>query len=503
MTSPRVIWSPQAGPQTALIACPVFEVFYGGARGGGKTEGSIGDWLDHSGTYGEHAIGVFFRRKFKQLEEVIARTKQIYPLIGAKFNEQRSEWTMPGGGRLKFRYLEKDSDAEEYQGHSYSRVYVEELTNFPTPGPINLLRATVRSAAGIPVGLRLTGNPGGPGHHWVKQRYITPDPRGYRVLVDEVEGLEGQTLKLERIFIPSKISDNALLYKNDPLYIARLRQAGSEALVRAWLEGNWDLVDGAFFDQWDQNVHVLSTRLWLPRIPSYALRFRSFDAGYARPFCVGWYAVSDGQWETPAGHLPIPEGALVKYREWYGCKPGKPNQGIQLDNPLIADGIRARETHPHNQALNDFISYGVADPSIFIREGGPSIMETFLRCGILWRRGDNKRIPGWAEMRRRLRIRDEFGKPCRPLLYFLDCCDDSIRTIPTLQVDETDPEDLDTEGEDHAADETRYACMSRPWVESRPEPEAESFPKLPHEYTINELVEMQRARRLSLEQESA
>ena len=225
-----IIWQPQPGPQTELIRCPVFEVFYGGARGGGKTEGSIGDWLEHSNTYGQWATGVFFRRKFKQLEQVIARTRQLFPQVGAKCNEQKAEWTMPGGASLKFRYLERDSDAQEYQGHSYTRVYVEELTNFPSPAPVNLLRGTLRSAQGVPVGMRCTGNPGGPGHHWVKARYITPAPKGWKILTEEFVGVQGEKLVLERVFIPSKISDNALLYVNDPYYIARLRQAGSEAL---------------------------------------------------------------------------------------------------------------------------------------------------------------------------------------------------------------------------------------------------------------------------------
>lgn len=147
-----------ARPQTDLLECPVFEVFYGGARGGGKTESSIGDWLQHSSPYGEHAIGIFVRRKLTQLSEVIARTKQLFPLLGAKYNEQQKTWSMANGARLKFVYLERDSDAEEYQGHSYTRIYVEELTNFPLPGPIDKLRATLRSGAGVPVGMRLTGN---------------------------------------------------------------------------------------------------------------------------------------------------------------------------------------------------------------------------------------------------------------------------------------------------------------------------------------------------------
>jgi len=498
MSAPKVIWQPQEGPQTALVACPIFEVFYGGARGGGKTEGSIGDWLEHSGRYGEAATGVFFRRKFKQLEEVVARTSQLYSQIGAKYNEQKATWSMPGGGRLKFRYLERDSDAQEYQGHSYTRVYVEEATNFPSPAPINLLRGTLRSAAGVPVGMRLTGNPGGPGHHWVKSRYITPDPRGYRVIKEDFEGLNKETITLERVFIPSKLNDNRLLQENDPFYVARLRQSGSEALVRAWLEGNWDLVDGAFFDCWDPNLHILRVGEWLHRIPRWSLRFRAFDWGYAKPFNCGWYAVSDGTWGLPAE-------ALVKYREWYGTT-GKPNEGARLTADIVAQGVRARELIPNpdprdqdHRMVDEGVAYGVADPSIFIRDGGPSIMETMAANGVSWRRADNKRVPGWAEMRRRL-----VGIGGKPLLYFLDCCDDSIRTIPTLQVDETDPEDLDTEAEDHAGDETRYACMSRPWVEFKPEDESViHFPKNPNEMTIDELVARSKSRRQLRAQDAA
>lgn len=477
----QVIWEPQPGPQTALIACPVFEVFYGGARGGGKTESSIGDWLEHSGTYGEGAVGVFFRRKFKQLEEVVARTKQLFPAIGGKYNEQRAEWVMPGGGRLKFRYIERDSDAEEYQGHSYTRVYVEELTNFPSPAPINKLRATLRSARGVPTGLRCTGNPGGPGHNWVKARYITPNPAGWEILREEVAGLSGQApITIERVFIPSKLGDNMLLVKNDPMYVAKLRQAGSEALVQAWLEGNWDLVDGSFFDNWDPLVHVLSAREWIPRIPATALRFRAMDWGYAKPFSIGWYAVSDGKWG-------LPDGALVKYREWYGCT-GKPNVGVRMTADLVAQGIIAREH-------NDNVMYGAADPSIFIRDGGPSIAEIMAINQCIWSRADNKRVPGWQELRRRLGT----SELTEPTLFFLDNCQDSIRTIPTLQHDETNPEDLDTEAEDHAADETRYACMSRPWTMYAPEPEVISFPKTPAQLTINELIERQRQKRLAAE----
>lgn len=473
-----VVWSPQAGPQTHLLECPVFEVFYGGARGGGKTESSIGDWLQHSNEYGADAIGIFFRRKLVQLAEVIARTKQLFKPLGAKYNEQKKEWLMANGARLKFAYLEKDVDAEEYQGHSYTRVYIEELTNFPSAGPINKLRATLRSGAGVPVGMRLTGNPGGAGHNWVKKRYIDPAPGGYKLLTDEeeieIDGVK-QMVRLSRVFIPSKIGDNVLLMKNDPTYILRLRQSGSEALVKAWLEGNWDIVDGAFFDGWEPTVHVLPTSDWLHKIPAYAMRFRAFDWGSAKPFSCGWYAVSDGTWG-------LPNGALLKYREWYGAKG--PNVGLKLTAEQVAEGILLREK-------GENISYGAADPSVFVRNGGPSIGETMIIRGCKWKPADNRRTPGWEELRNRL-SRDENGEA---KLYFLDCCEDSIRTIPTLQHDADNAEDLDTEAEDHAADETRYAVMSRPWIKEAPQPPASNLPKLPGEMTISELIAQRTLRR--------
>lgn len=482
-----VIWQPQPGPQTALIACPVFEVFFGGARGGGKTEASIGDWLEHSSTYGENAIGIFVRRKLTQLSEVIARTTQIFPKLGAKYNVQQKTWTMANGARLKFVYLEKDSDAEEYQGHSYTRVYVEEVTNFPSSGPIDKLRATLRSGAGVPVGMRLTGNPGGPGHNWVKRRYIDPDPRGYRLLTEstEIEYTDPftqekvkQTVELSRVFIPSKISDNALIMRNDPTYILRLQQSGSAALVRAWLEGDWNIIDGAFFDNWDTSLIVKSID-WIEAIPKHALRFRAFDWGSARPFSCGWYAVSDGTWG-------LPRGALLKYREWYGASG--PNKGLKLSADMVAEGILAREK-------GEYITYGVADPAIFIRDGGPSIMETMLMKGCAWRRADNRREPGWAQLRKVLGNiplyagTDPNIPKSEPMLFFLECCEDSIRTIPVLQHDEAKMEDLDTDGEDHAADETRYAVMSRPWIKDAPAPGPSiTMPRLPSEMTFMEMI---------------
>lgn len=482
LADPNVLWCPQEGPQTALLQCPIFEVFYGGARGGGKTEASIGDWLEHSSTYGEAAIGIFVRRKFKQLAEVIARTKQIFPKIGAKYNEQRAEWRMANGARLKFVYLERDSDAEEYQGHNYTRVYVEEVTNFPSSSPIDKLRATLRSGSGVPVGMRLTGNPGGPGHNWVKARYIDPEPNGYKIIAEEcdveIDGIV-QTVRLERVFIPSKLGDNMLLLRNDPTYVLRLRQSGSEALVKAWLEGDWSIVDGAYFDI-DEAIHV-KDRDYIRFAPPDTVRFRSFDWGSARPFSVGWWAICNGKWPISD---PLPFGAIFRYREWYGA--AGPNKGLYMTADKVEEGILKQE-------IGERIRYAVADPAIFIRNGGPSIAESMLRCK--WRRADNKRQPGWEQVRQRLQ-----GDAGVPMMYFADNCEDTLRTLPVLQYDETNAEDLDTDGEDHAADDIRYACMSRPWKPKLITPQAAlQMPLLPTQYTFNDLVKKNTKHRLERE----
>jgi hypothetical protein len=485
--APTVIWSPQPGPQTALLQCPVFEVFYGGARGGGKTDGMIGDWLQHSSLYGEHAIGIFVRRNRTQLSEVIARTKQLFSKIGAKYNETKSEWVMPGGGRLRFVYLERDADAENYQGHNYTRVYIEEVTNFPSPGPIDKLRATLRSAMHVPVAMRLTGNPGGPGHNWVKHRYIDPNPTGFEIIaeVQEVILSDGGRVeaRLERVFIPSKLRDNARLLDSQPTYVLQLRQSGSEQLVRAWLEGDWNSIQGAYFSDFSPDLHVLPFSI-VQDLPRHWTRFRAMDWGSAKPFSVGWYAVSDG-----TGGFPT--GALIKYREFYGWN-GKPNQGLKMSAPAVARGILAKDREDAENRLS--VAYGLADPSIFIEDGGPSIAEAMLGEGCHWMRADNKRIAGWEQMHIRFQ-----SDP--PGLYIVECCEHTIRTISTLQHDEGKPEDLDTEGEDHAADETRYACMSHPLVSNLKEEKPRFRTPLSIErFTFNDLLEKNRIRRINAEE---
>jgi hypothetical protein len=447
--SVETIWSAQTGPQRAMISCPVFEVFFGGARGGGKTDGVLGDFIRHASLYGKDAIGLMVRRERTQLIETIERSRQIYTPLGWKFHEQEKMWRAPDGARLRFAYLERDADAEAYQGHSYTRVYVEEIGNFPSDRPILKLMATLRSGAGVPTGFRATGNPGGPGHQWVRARYIDPAPMGYHVHKDAVSGLE-------RVYIPSRVRDNKYLGDD---YVAKLKAAGSKELVRAWLDGDWSVIEGAFFDCWENEKHVIRPFA----IPNDWLRFRSCDWGSAKPFSVGWWAVVGDEFSHPSG-MVLPRGAMVRYREWYGSSA--PNVGLKLTAEEVAQGILSREQP------GERIAYGVIDPAAFAVDGGPSIAERMMRVGATFRRADNKRVAqlgalgGWDQVRQRLKG-DADG---RPMIYVFSTCVDTIRTLPALQHDPDKPEDVDTEGEDHAPDEVRYACMSRPYQPVKIEP---------------------------------
>lgn len=455
------VWSPQAGPQKALVDCPVGEIFFGGARGGGKTDGVLGKWAIKERRYGKDFNAIMFRRTTVSSEDAIERSKQIFRPLGGSYNESKLIWRMPNGGKVSFAYLDSVSDAAEYQGRNVTDVWIEEAGQYPDSTPIDRLFGVMRSATGVPVQMVLTANPGGAGQQWIRERYqLVPFPMHPKV-VDRV--LEDGSIHKMAV-IPSRITDNKILLDSDPKYLTRLQMVGGKALVKAWLDGDWSAIEGAFFDEWSEARHVLQPF----EMPEDWTRFRSADWGSAKPFSVGWWAIA-GDTTHIQGKV-IPRGAIIRYREWYGCVAGHPNTGLKLTADQVAQGIKDREA--------EAVEYGVMDPAAFAQDGGPSIAHRMMDHGVVFRPADNKRVSqrgamgGWDIMRQRLKG-DGDG---HPMLFCFSTCRDSIRTIPILQHDEKRPEDLDTDMEDHAADEWRYACMSRPWVRDVPAPQDSNFP---------------------------
>lgn len=394
------------------------------------------------------------------LDDAIERSKEIYGPIGGRWLEQKKTWFFPRGGRLRFRPLERVSDAEKYQGQNLTDACVEEAGNYPDSSPIDRLNGVLRSARGVPTQLILTGNPGGPGQLWIKNRYIDLAPMGLQIL----KRLLPNGAEHRYVFIPSKLQNNRYLM-SDPNYVNRLYLVGSPELVRAWLEGDWSAIAGAFFPEFSLDKHVIAPF----EIPEHWLRFRAGDWGSARPFSIGWYAVADGQAvRVRDGERVFPRGALIKYREWYGVQVDDkgeftPNVGLKLTADQLGEGIKER-------SFQEQYSFSVMDPAAFAEDGGPSIAERMAIAGARFERADNKRVAqrgalgGWDQLRARL-TGDGDGKP---MLYLFANCRHTIRTIPALQHDQDHLEDVDTDGEDHAADETRYACMARPFVKDKP-----------------------------------
>jgi hypothetical protein len=436
------------GPAGGLCHVPGLRDFLRGARGSLKTDGSLGDWISHADLYGENANGLMVRRNRVQLAETFERAKRVLVPLG--FHVSGHTIISPQGARLTFAYLERDADAENYQGHSYTRIYVEELGNFPNPAPVMKLMATLRSAFGVPCGFRGTGNPGGPGHGWVKKRYIDAGARGWKVIESEfVNPWTSEKVIKQRIFIPGKITDHNLL---GPEYIANLQMSGSPELVRAWLEGDWDVIAGAYFPEFSRGRHVLEPT----EFPGDWRRFTATDWGSARPFWTGWFVVVQKEMRArtatgaPVTLLP---GALVCYREWYGEDPKRPGRNLGLKLPVEewAAGVLKR-------SRGEEIATTWSTPRCSTRMAGrrsPSAREGQAERQEAAPAQGGQAAPAGLEPgalpAARRRAGHEGRRRCSSSLMG---CPDAIRTLAALQHDDVESkfEDADTDGEDHPPD---------------------------------------------------
>lgn len=231
-------------------------------------------------------------------------------------------------------------------------------------------------------------------------------------------------------------------------YIIELEQK-PKALREALLLGKWDAFDGQAFPEFaDDPAHYedgLYTHVIKPfKIPWHWTRVVSFDHGYTRPFSFGVWAVDE-------------EGRVYRYKELYGCVPGEANVGVTCPPGEIARRLADLMEPEFQEGIH--VS-GIADPAIWDRSRGLSVEEQIRKVfsGVIFMKGDNTRLPGKMQLHERLKF-DEEG---RPMLYVFENCRDFRRTIPALVYDARKPEDIDTAGEDHIYDETRYFLMSRP-----------------------------------------
>ncbi len=453
--SARKIWRPQPR-QADFMRRLEDEALYGGAAGGGKSDCALAEALRQ--VHIPHYRGLILRKTYPQLSELIDRSHEIYSAAypTATYNSTKHYWAFPSGAKIYFGSLAHLDDRYNYQGKRYDFIDFDELTQFTFDEYSYLFSRNRPNGGGTRCYMRAQANPGGIGHGWVKERFITPAPPmttiWESVKIIFPDGHE-EIRKKSRIFVPSTVFDNKILLENDPDYLTRLASL-PEAERAALLYGDWDSFSGQVFTEWrndpERYIDRISTHVISPfKIPSSWKIFRGFDWGYSRPFSVGWYAEDN-------------DGVLYRIRELYGCTK-TPNDGVRWEPSRIASEIKRIEHEDEN--LHGKTIYGVADPAIFQKNGGESIGGIMEKQGVYWERADNSRVSGKQQIHNRL-VFDERG--C-PRLYVFSSCRNFLRTFPCLVYDSCDVEDVDTTGEDHIYDELRYVCMERPIVAPKPQ----------------------------------
>lgn len=433
-----------------------YEVLYGGAAGGGKSDAIIVEALRQVDNPNYRAI--IFRKTFPQCRELIIKSLRIYKAAfpRAVYNGSEHSWTFPSGAKIYFGSMPNSTSYLNYQGLSFSFIAFDELTHFTQEEYEYLISRNRADGEGLRVYIRATANPGGIGHGWVKQRFIDAAPPNtthyVKSTVIDKDGVSHEVQR-SRIFIPSSVFDNQALLKNDPNYLANLALL-PEAKKNALLYGDWNSYEGQVFTEWrnDQNGYITKkyTHVIEPfEIPATWRRYRTFDYGYSRPFAVQWWAVDY-------------DGRAYLYRQWYGCTD-TPNTGLKMEPTEIAAEIRKYE----QTFERDHQIYGVADPAIWDESRGKdgTIISMFEREGVFFDKGKHDRLSGKMQCHYRMR----FDKTGRPMMYVFKTCKDFIRTIPNLIYDVKKVEDVDTACEDHDYDAMRYFFMEVPLASETPE----------------------------------
>ena len=439
--------------QSACFLSPATEILYGGAAGGGKSHCMRVIAIAYAMEIQNCQI-YLFRRLFADLHKNHVEGTSGFAALLAPWVASRhvsitdSEISFWNGAKIYLAHCQHEKDVIKYQGAEIHVLLIDELTHF-SEKIYKFLRGRCR-IGGLKIPERYKhklpliicgSNPGGVGHQFVKETFIdNAEPMQVRQMPPEEGGMLRQ-------YIPAKLADNPTMMENDPFYADKLLGLGG-SLAKAMLAGDWDAIEGCYFDTFDKNLHVIEPFL----IPPDWARIRGYDWGYSKPFATLWAAVSDGSMVNCGGvRRAFPRGSLIFYREYYGCT-GKANEGLKLNSHEIAkETMRLQE----GEKMSDM----VADPAIFDVSRGKSIAEEMAEVGCHYREADNKRINGWQQIRGRLT-----GQDGKPFLYITKDCKNLLRTLPIMQFDPSKPEDLDSDLEDHLLDCARYICMSRPIV---------------------------------------
>lgn len=430
---------------------------FGGSKGPGKTECLLIEALRQIDKPDYRAI--IYRRTSPKLREIIDRSLKYfqYPPLNGVYKQQENSWHFPSGAKIYFGYCQYEQDKYNFQGHEYHYMAFDQLEEFTETQYLFLIAQVRTTNPKMMTYVRSTANPGNVGHIWVKDRFINkldPDgnPKYFKRIDDQdIEVDENDITGMGRAFVFSTLDDNPALMENDPTYEHRLNMLPSKDF-KALRWGDWDIFSGQYFNEWSPHVHVLKPFF----LPKHWKRCISIDYGYSNPSSVGFWVTT-------------PEGKLIRYKEIYEEK---------LHYDTLGERI-------YEMGSDDRFEYAVADPSIFgdkqhhskgkdAREGetGAEILQAALdKCfkdagreedKFVIARADNRRVIGWGNVRQQLKVfeNDEGDEDSKFGVF--STCTKFIKTFPANVHDEHRPEDLDTHGEDHQADDTRYIVQSLP-----------------------------------------
>lgn len=444
------------------------EILYGGAAGGGKSH--VIRILSLFLAWMVPGIQIYI---FRRLSDDLVRNhmegaggffallKDAFSKGVARYNASTRVISFKNGSKIWLCHCQYEKDLMKYQGGEIHALFMDELTHF-TEKQYRFLRGRCRlGTLKVPASLKSKlplvfsgSNPGSAGHSWVKATFI--DPQEPMSVVKQAKEEGG----MRRQFIPARLSDNPSLNREE--YEAVLAGLGSPELVKAMLDGSWDIVvGGALDDVWDRPSQVVPRF----RVPKSWRMDRSFDWGGTKPFSVGFWAQADGTEAILPGDKVFcpPKGSLIRFHEWYGCLPGKANTGLKMPSTKIAKGIlEIEENLRHGYWIQGEINPGPADNSINTvnDEEQGSIASLMAKAGVKWTLSDKSpgsRVNGLEYVR-------EFLTNARagegPGLFFMDHCRHSLRLLPTMPRDPKKPDDVDSDAEDHIYDELRYRILN-------------------------------------------
>lgn len=440
-------WKPHPGAQTEFCSRGEFEALFGGAAGPGKTDCIVS--LATRRIDKPQYKGIILRRTFPQLQEIIDRCFKHYPGLGGIFRATEHRWYFQTGSTIQLGHMQHENDKYNYQGKEFHFVGFDELTQFTETQYTYLFSRLRTTDPDIPPRVRSATNPGGIGHQWVKERFVSAgEPR--KPLISIVRLEDGRESRISRVFIPGVLEDNPTLFLGDPDYHARLEALPQIEKMRLRY-GVWDAFEGQVFPELSARTHGIESF----DIPPEWERFMVMDWGFAKPFSCAWYAIDY-------------DGRLYRYREWYGCKDGERDLGLRLPAYEVARGIIEREK-------GDKIRFRIADPSIWhnipdtrrneVR--GPSVYEDMMAEGVFFMKADNDRRQGKLQVHKRLRLEEEIDIKTgevkeSPSLLVFNNLKHFWRCMQEMREDPKNPDDVDTDQEDHIYDEFRYACMTKP-----------------------------------------